>query len=206
MLILYSYLIKCIYVNKLTDKEILKNIKEKDEKTIYYLRMEYLPLVKYMVLNYVYSNGKITTSGSQSDVEDILHDALYIVIKKILSDNFILTSKLSTYFYAVSKNLLKVKLHRKLFELEYKKFNKDYIFNPGKTDILYDKNLKKKAFDYYFEQLSNGCQEMLNLYWLEYSVTDISNKLGFTKNYVMKRKYECKNKLVDLIKKNPDNL
>lgn len=193
-------------MKKYSDKELIEKIKEKDEDTIYKLRMEYLPMVKYMVLNYRYSDGNRAVLASQNEVEDLLHDALYVVIKKILDGNLNLTSKLSTYFYAVCKNLLKVKLKKKLFEKNYKNYNKDYINSPGKTDELYDKNLKKNAFDHYLQQLSKGCQEMLSLYWLEYSVADISEKLGFTKNYVMKRKYECKTKLVNLIKNNPDNL
>ena len=189
-----------------SDQEILENIKEKDEKTILYLRREYLPMVKYMVLNYRYSDGIRTITGSQNDVDDLLHDALYVLIKKILSGNFNLTSKLSTYFYAVSKNLLKVKLRKKLLEMNYKDYNEDHKYSPDSADILYDENLQRNAFDYYFEALSKVCKEILNMYWLEFSVAEIAEKTGNTKNYIMKRKYECQNRLIKLIQKNPDNI
>lgn len=190
----------------MSDLEILENIKEKDEKTILYLRREYLPMVKYMILNYRYSDGKRTITASQNDVDDLLHDALYVLIKKIISGNFNLTSKLSTYFYAVSKNLLKIKLRKVLLEMNYKDYNEDHKYSPDITDTLYDNNLQKNAFEYYFQSLSEVCKEILNLYWLEFSVAEISSKLGNTKNYIMKRKYECQNRLIKLIQKNPDNI
>lgn len=189
-----------------SDQEILEKIREKDENTILYLRKEYLPMIRYMLLNYRYSDGVRTIKGSLNDTDDILHDALYVVIKKILSGDFKLTSKLSTYFYAVSKNLLKVKLRKELLEMNYKDYNEDYKYSGDNTDFLYDKNLQKNAFEHYFQTLSKVCREILNLYWLEYSVTEISDKLGNTKNYIMKRKYECQNKLIKLIKNNPDNI
>jgi len=192
----------------LSDQLIIENIKKKDEKTIYKLRLEYLPLVKYMVLNYKYSDGKRFVSAEQSDAEDLLHDALYILIKKITDGNFKLTSKLSSYFYAICKNLLKVKLNKKLHELEYRnsQMNEMVEVKEESQDLLLDKNLHKQAFDYYFKKLSKSCQDVLSLYWLEYSVSQISEKLGFTKNYIMKRKYECKNKLIKLVKENPENI
>jgi len=39
-------------MHKKTDKEIIENIKRKDDKTILFLRKEYEPMVKYMILNY----------------------------------------------------------------------------------------------------------------------------------------------------------
>ena len=193
-------------MKRISDREILKKIKKKDESTILYLRREYLPMVKYMILNYRYSDGIRTITATQNDADDLLHDALYVLIKKIIGENFELTSKLSTYFYAVSKNLLKVKLRKKLLEMNYKDYNEDHKYSPDRTDILYDKNLQKNAFEYYFQSLSEVCKEILNLYWLEFSVAEISSKLGNTKNYIMKRKYECQNRLIKLIQKNPDNI
>lgn len=193
-------------MKKKTDLEILENIRARDEKTMHYLFKEYLPIIKYMVSNYKYSDGKIGVSGNESDVNDLFHDALYIVIKKITSENFELTSKLSTYFYAVSKNLLRTRLQKRLVEKKHRGFIEGNIYEPEETDVLFDKNLKKDVFEYYFQALSKVCKEILNMYWLEYSVAEISSKLGNTEKYIRKRKYECQKRLIDFIKKNPDNI
>ncbi len=196
-------------MHKITDKEIIENIKRKDDKTILFLRKEYESMIKYMILNYRFSDGNVSVSASLTDAEDLLHDALYILLDKIINKNFELKSKLSTYFYAVAKNLLKLKLRKKLLETKKSNYNADFEYKQNQestADYLYDKNLKQHAFDYYFKQLSEVCQKILNLYWLSYSVKEISEKLGYNKNYIMKRKYECTLRLTKLIKKNADQL
>ena len=192
-----------------TDKELIKLIKDKNNKAILFLRKEYEPMIKYMILNFRYSDGNNSVSAVLSDTEDLLHDAFYILTDKIFNKKFELTSQLSTYFYAVAKNLLKLKLRKKLLEKSKNTYNADFEYNlsqGNKTDYLYDENLKRKAFDYYYKQLSEVCQKILNLYWLEYSVKEISETIGYTDNYIMKRKYECTNRLIKLIKKNADQL
>ena len=72
-------------MHKKTDQELLEDIKRKDEKTILFLRKEYEPMIKYMILNYSYSDGENNVSCSLSDAEDLLHDALYILLDKIIN-------------------------------------------------------------------------------------------------------------------------
>jgi RNA polymerase sigma factor (sigma-70 family) len=189
---------------KISDKQIIANIENKDEKTLRLLRSEYLPLVKYMVLNYNYSDGKRFVTAEAEEAEDLLHDALYILIKKILDGKLILTGKLSSYFYAICKNLLKVKLKKKLHELQYRKETFENV--ESSEEFIFDANLKKKIFDHYFNKLKKSCQEIMKMYWLDYSVKEIAKETGFTKNYVMKHKYECKKKLMELVKRNPENI
>ncbi|NPA67325.1 MAG: sigma-70 family RNA polymerase sigma factor [Chlorobi bacterium] len=196
-------------MQRLSDKELIERIKAKDDKVILFLRREYEPMIRYMILNYAFSDGETTVSASLSDAEDLLHDTFYILLDKILNKDFKLTAKLSTYFYAVAKNLLKLKLRKKLLETKKSAYNADFDYKQtetDKTDYLYDKKLKKNAFDYYFNRLSEVCKKILNLYWMNYSVTEIAEKLEYKKNYVMKRKYECTKRLTKLIKDNEDNL
>ena len=193
-------------MHKKTDKELIENIKKRDEKTILFLRTEYEPMVKYMVLNYKFSDGKNTVSAFLSDTEDILHDALYVLIKKVSETDFQLSSKLSTYFYAVAKNLLKLKLRKRTIEKRGNAYLSEHPVNQERTDTLYDKNLKENAFDFYFMKLSEVCRKILKLYWQGYNITEIAEKTGNTKKYIMKRKYECTNRLIKLIKKNTDQL
>lgn len=57
-------------MDRKTDQEILEKIEERDEKTICYLRKEYLPMVKYMVQNYKYSDGKRTISAELGNTKN----------------------------------------------------------------------------------------------------------------------------------------
>ena len=192
-------------MTKMTDQELLKKIRSRDEKTIVYLRELYYPMIKYMVENYKYSDNINLISGNQADIEDIMHDTFYIMMKKISNEDFAPKSKLVTYFYGVSKNLLRSKLQKRLVELKHTdKVEKTYdtSINP---ENLYDRNLRKNAFDYYLNKLSGVCKEILNFYWLSYSVAEIADRMENTKKYIMKRKYECQKRLIKLIKENPDN-
>ncbi len=190
----------------ITDQEIIEKIKQEDHKTISGLRKEYYMMVRYFVSYYRYSNGTYSAQASVSDIDDLLQETFYIIIKKILNEELVLTSKLSTYFYSIFKNLLKVHLRKKLLDTKYRVHNIQNHENDEKFELIYDKNLKQNAFDYYFDKLSDVCRNILNHYWLELSVAEIAKKLGNTKNYIMKRKYECKNRLIKLIKENPDNI
>ncbi len=193
-------------MKRYTDQQIIENILKKDAETMQFLHNEYLPIVKYLVYHCSYRSEKVNVQLYETDAEDILYDALYILIKKIYDNNFVLTSKLSTYVYAVCKNLVKMKLKKKYYEVKYQDAAVNHTEFADDFDEYYDDHLKNNVFEHYYQMLSGMCKEILKYYWTDYSVAEIAEKTGNTKNYIMKRKYECQNRLIELIKLNPDHI
>ena len=84
---------------KYSDQEIIDHLKERKSEAVRHIIRKYLPMVKYMVKEFRFSDGNILIKGSEKDAEDIFQEALYIIIKKIDSGEFRLTAKFSTFLY-----------------------------------------------------------------------------------------------------------
>lgn len=84
----------------MTDQELIEEIKNgnigSSHNAMRQLYKTCFPMTKYMVCK---------NNGSVSDAEDIFQDTMIIVYNKVKQVDFSLTSKLSTYVSAVSKNL-----------------------------------------------------------------------------------------------------
>lgn len=193
-------------MRKYSDELIIEHLRERKSDAVSYIIKKYLPMIKFMVSDYSYSDGSILAVGNEDDAEDIFQETLYIIIKKIDSGDLKLTVKFSTYLYAICKNLLKIKLKKRITEQKYKLSEAENSVIVEDNVEVYKTNKKQKIFDHYFLQLSPVCKNILKLSWNEYSQADIAKKLGNTIKYITKRKHECKKRLIELILKNPDRI
>src|SRR6478736_3135281 len=88
----------------MNDREIIERIKKGDETALDFLyKKNYRMMVNMIVKN----------NGSEEEAQDIYQDALVVLWQKALSEDFILTSKLSTYLYSICQNLWRKELDRK---------------------------------------------------------------------------------------------
>lgn len=179
-----------------TDQQLIEELKKRNNHAVQFIKEEYFPMIEYMIEK---------MGGGTEDAEDIFQEALIIIITKIDEDAFVLSAKFSTYLYAISKKLLLVQQKKQKVAMEYLN---NYSYEVEKPHFIenYDKELKQKVFKYYFEQLSEPCQKILKLYWLELSEKEIAQKIGKREGYIRKRKYQCKNELIELIINNPDKI
>ena len=193
-------------MEKYSDELIIKHLRERKSDAVSYIVKKYLPMIKFMVSDYNYSEGQISASLNEDDAEDIFQESLYIIIKKIDSGDLKLTVKFSTYLYAVCKNLLKYKLKKLITEQKYKTNEAENTVIVEDTAEIYKTNKRQELFDHYFLLLSPVCKNILKMSWSDYSQTEIADKLGNTIKYIRKRKHECKKRLIELILKNPDKI
>ena len=54
-----------------------------------------------------------SNSGTEYEAKDIYQEALIVLWQKAVSNNLVLTSKLSTYLYSICQNLWRKELDRK---------------------------------------------------------------------------------------------
>jgi RNA polymerase sigma factor (sigma-70 family) len=179
-----------------SDQEILTGLKNRKRDVVLFITNEYLPMITHMINR---------MGGSNQDSEDIFQEALMSIINKIDNNKLILTSSFSTYLYAVCKNLRLCQIYQIKRENEYMYvYLKEMYYSEKETDKI--REVREKRFWHYFEQLSDVCKQILQLYHEKYSVKEIADELGNTENYIRKRKYECKNRLAKLVIENRESI
>ena len=179
-----------------TDEEILSGLKSRDRNVVRFITREYRSMIDFLVRK---------MGGGSQDADDIFQEALVIIISKVDEDELVLTARFSTYLYAVSRNLWLLQLTNRKREMEQRYM---YLKTGGGED--FDSrgftDTDEKKFMHYYEQLSKVCKEIIRQYALDSSVKEISGEMKVSEKYIRRRKYECRLRLLKLIKENKDNL
>ena len=177
-----------------TDQEIIKGLKLGESFAVKYLAKKHLPVISYFI-----SKNK----GNEEYAKDIFQDALFIIVEKIYANDFDLKGTLSTYLFAICKNLW-------LMELDKVKAAKNYMlrrvvdqtegdFSESADSVFYG-NVFRNCFD----TLDEVSRKILTMYWKDISLADIAEKLGYSYGYVRKKKSECMKELKDKIIEHPN--
>lgn len=167
------------------DKELITQIKKGDEKALDYIYRKNFKSIIKMVLN---------NKGTEDEAQDIYQDALIVLWQKVQKDDFVLTSKLSTYLYAICKNLWLKELERKSRLVGTEKDEVEFINLEQKERI--------KIIHDCIDSLGDTCKKVLTYYYFDgMSMLEIAKKLGFANADTAKtKKYKCKKELDSLIK------
>ena len=181
-------------MKKYTDQEIIQGLKSGESYVVKYLAKDYLPVIRY----YISKNN-----GNEEDAKDIFQDALFIIIEKIHNNEFVLQGTLTTYLFAICKNLWLMALDRqkaaKNYELRRLADHMDNDFTEAGDRVFYE-----NIFRQCFEAMDQVSQKILKMYWMEISPSEIADKLGYSYGYVRKKKSECMKELKGRIIAHPD--
>lgn len=176
-------------MKKYTDQEIIQGIKAGESYAVKFLVRDFLPVIRYFISK---------NNGNEEDAKDIFQDALYIIIEKIYNDDLVLHGTLSTYMFAICKNLW-------LMALDKQKAAKNYelrrTLNHVENDFTEtaDRSFYETIFRQCFDEMDEVSQKILKMYWMEISPAEIAKKLGYTYGYVRKKKSECMKELKNRI-------
>lgn len=172
---------------KYSDISIIDGIRNQDDKILNWLYDNYLQSIKKHVLN---------NSGSKEDVSDVFQDSIIILYRQITEEELNLTTDLKGYFFGIARNVWNAQLRRKqkTVELEIDLVDEDQddeISNP----------ILERIVSRVFMKLKPDQQEILNLFSEGYSYEDIASKMNLkNETYARRKKYLCKEILMDLIK------
>ncbi len=138
------------------------------------------------VLAYVLKVG-----GKKQDAEDIFQDSLLICIEKIRSQDFSLSSSLSTFVIGVAKNKTREHLRssNKYIEVEGSEILED---NYELNDII-EEEKKYKALDKILLKIGKKCMDLLIMFYhKKIKMKSIAESLGFKSETSAKtQKYKC---------------
>jgi len=183
-----------VQIRKYNDQEIIIGLKSGESFAVNYLAKEYLPMIRYFISK---------NNGSEEDAKDIFQDALFILIDKISSNDFNLQVTLSTYLFAICKNLWLMVLDRQKAARNYEKRRSLDIFESDFSERG-DTAFSERIFRQCFDTMDDVSQKILKMYWMEITPTEIAEKLGYSYGYVRKKKSECMKELKTRIMNHPD--
>lgn len=143
--------------------------------------------------------------GSEADAKDIFQDAVLVMYQKARQPDFQLTSQFSTFFYSVCRNLWfnrrsKKSAFSEVTISEEAKYTADETSPEAELLIVERDNLFWRAF----RQLGEDCQKLLELFFQKLPMETIALEMGFgSEGYARRRKLQCKDRLIELVKSNP---
>ncbi len=170
----------------------IAGIRTGDRKTVDSIWTDLFPAVRKWVRD---------CGGSDDDAKDVFQDALMVIYDKAGKPDFQLTSKFSTYFLGICRNLV-----GNLFQKRYRRdvTLSDELKSIAEEPIDYEVRDRKKLLDNARKQLGHDCQRVLDLFFQGISMVEIAASLGFaSEGYAKRRKHQCKERLVDLVRSQP---
>lgn len=183
-----------LYKKTATDSDYLAAVRNNNSVLLGDLYSQFYPKVLALVRN---------KGGSAQDAQDVFQDALIVIYKKLMKNELLLSSSFELYLKGVCR-LIWLKKHSRNNrvsnvsnpEIELKKIAieaKVDFQELDRTKLLYNK----------LEVLSEDCRTLLLYTFSKLSGAEIAKKMGYTIEYVKRKRYKCKQRLMELIKSDP---
>lgn len=177
--------------NFMQDADFLNALKTADHRLIRQMYDRFLPVIVRLVEN---------NSGSRDDALDIFQETIMVLHRKSRESDFTLTSSLSTYLYAIARNLWMKRLNKKSFSEVSIKDTAVYKSEENIMQAIEDQE-KYRLFKTKMDVLKGNCRKILEMFFEGISMEEIAEKLGLASvGYAKKRKFICKEQLLGLIR------
>ena len=182
--------IKNILPTEVSDTEIIEGIAQGDNRFINKIYKSFYPSIAYMI---------VSNNGTDEEAKDIFQEAVMVLYDKITQNKFELSSKLSTFLYAVSRRLWLKQLSRKGHTSNTFDISDFEDILRVEDDIEHHQEIENK-FDQMNEamnQLGEPCQTLLKDFYIKnMSMQNITEKFGYTNSDNAKtQKYKCLQRL-----------
>ena len=147
-------------------------------------------------------------NASREQAEDIFMDSLEAIYREILKNGVEATvkklenarkTKVQTYLTQVNLHLLYNQLRRKkvltgVTEAVEKVYKEEEMI----TDQIH-KVAQRRLFIQKMKSLDAGCQQILQMFFQKKPMKEIAMQMDSSENYIKKRKFKCKEKLIQMI-------
>ena len=179
-----------------TVEEIIEGIKARDNCVLQYVYKNHYPSIHHFI---------VSNSGSPEDAKDIFQESIIVIYRKIKEQkHFMLSSTFKTFIYSVARNLWLKHLRAIKYEGQKIQDQQSYMELKDEPFKVSNDDLKMSLYQKYFKQLPEDCQNILKLTARDIPQKEIAQAMNFkSENYVKKRKHNCKDKLIEMIKMDP---
>ena len=169
----------------------LNGIKARDSKILKEIYLDILP----GITKWVRENG-----GNQDDAKDLFQEMILSVYKKIQKGDFELTCTFWSYSLVVCRNLW--------FARNRNKDKMKYTDTIENEEVYVDEDMQNKIeqqeqmqlYRKHFQELGDTCQKVLSMFFAKVKMVEIAKKMDMTPAYIKKKKFKCKEDLIQRIK------
>ncbi len=168
----------------ISDHILLDKLKTEDSSSFELLYKFYFPTIA----SYIKQN-----LGNNEDAEDIFQEAIIVLLQKVRQPDFILTSSLKTYLYAVAKNLwLKRLRDNKIKTVDNELRLITYRAETESIEIEPEKSKEEKVENWLLK-ITRNCQNILKaLFFYEVPMDSLMVKMGWkNKHTASNQKHKC---------------
>lgn len=176
------------------DPDYLDAIRNNDKRVLTEIYDKFFP----GVARYIRQN-----SGREADAHDVFQEAMMVLFRKSKEPGFSIRQSFQSYLFTVCKQIWMNELRKKgrqgvtLDEVPTLTDDEDI------TATLVERE-KAKLFRAKFAELKEDCQKLLGLFFERVKMEEITRKMGHgSVSYTKKRKFKCKERLIELIKGDP---
>jgi RNA polymerase sigma factor (sigma-70 family) len=166
----------------ISDNTLLDKLKTEDSSSFGLLYKFYFPSIE----SYIKQN-----LGNSEDAEDIFQETIIVLLQKVRQPDFVLTSSLKTYLYAVAKNLwLKRLRDNKMKIVDSELSLKNYATET--FEIETEKSREEKVENWLLK-ITRNCQNILKaLFFYEVPMNNLMVKMGWkNKHTASNQKHKC---------------
>jgi RNA polymerase sigma factor (sigma-70 family) len=181
----------------ISDQKIIQEIKNGDPMGV----MQHLYDHQYPKLKtYILRN-----SGSEEDAQDIFQETVMKLFSHIKLGKFKPEYEIGGFMYIVGANAWKRKNKGNIHHADIEKIDPGMYQENQTYDKLFDKD-KKRIINEFFDKVGENCKALLKLViFYKMSLKEVSEKLGYSSVDTAKtRHYKCKQKLIKIIKDQPE--
>jgi RNA polymerase sigma factor (sigma-70 family) len=169
----------------LTNATLLERLRAEDTASFALLYTHYFPTVAA----YVQQN-----SGSRTDAEDLFQETIVVLLQKVRQPNFVLTSSLKTYLYAIARHLWLKRLRnqRLVFQEEVPLYALETPMEPWTCEEPPEKSIEEKV-QIWLQKITQHCQRLLKaLFFYQQPMTELMETMGWKNRHTAdNQKYKC---------------
>lgn len=176
-------------MNNFTDLSLINELQCNNKDAYEILYMRYFSVIA----SYIKQNR-----GNDEDAQDVFQEAIIVLFEKVKHPDFVLTSSLSTYLFAISKNIWLKHLRNHKFvvtdQLDETLHNAELLVH-GEEDVdLFEK------VDSWLNKITKHCQQVLRaLFFYNQSIETLMGIMGWKNRHTAdNQKYKC----IQQLKKN----
>ncbi len=168
----------------MTDQETFSGLKARDNQAYEILYKFYFPSVR----NFITKN-----SGTEDDAKDVFQETLIVLLEKVSSDGFNLTSSLKTYVFAISSNLWLKRLRAtSRFSATKIDVYEQYLIDYEEAETEIHKEHQRKTSSI-FSRMTHKCIILLKaIFYDGKNISEVTEEFGYTnKHSAQNQKYKC---------------
>lgn len=144
-------------------------------------------------------NFILKNSGSKDDAFDCFQEAMVVVVRNVNKENFEIQSKLSTYLFAVTRNLW-LKQIRSRSKMKYSSSSAEIIENMGDATEENFFEEKMKAIEQGLTELSVECRQLIKeYYYKKVDLKKLAENMGYSYKFVRVKKMRCMSKFKEIL-------